>query len=78
MPIKKKAKEALTTTKRVASNVERFIQATALVITSVFSYQALQQIELNTVTYGAIFVSLVIIALRAAYEYFTVFNAERK
>lgn len=70
MKVKEKTEEVLTTTKRVVTNAETFVQAAALLGTAGFSYYALPKVNLAEPVQWFITFSLVVIGLRGFYEMF--------
>jgi hypothetical protein len=66
--IKDKTKEVVTTTKRVITNSERFVQGTALLVTSGYNYYDLTIRPVAEVEFYIRAAATVVIALRGAYE----------
>ena len=69
MSIKQKAVEVTTTTKRVITNGETFIQAVSLLTVAAFSYWSLHQIKVAEPLQWVVTAALVIIGLRGFYEF---------
>lgn len=74
MKVKERAEEVLTTSKRVALNADNFVQATALVALVGFSYVQLPKANLPVWGQWVITAALVIVGLRAAWEYYRFFD----
>ncbi len=68
MSIKDKATTTVSSTKRVVTNAEQFVQAAALLTVAGFSYWALTQIHVPRVLYWVVLSAVVIIGLRGAVE----------
>lgn len=68
--VKNSVKKTTATSKRVVSNAEQFVQASALLTIASFSYWAIQQSELKLAkpVYWAVLVALIVVGLRGAYE----------
>lgn len=70
MKVKEKTNEVVTTTKRVISNGESFIQAVSLLVIAGFSYWALHQIKVAEPLQWVVTAALVVIGLRGLFEFF--------
>lgn len=68
MKVKQDVKKVTQSTKRVLSNGEQFIQATALLITAGFAYNQLHAHKFDVAIQWVVTASLVVIGLRGAYE----------
>lgn len=68
MKVKEKTAEVITTSKRVISNGESFVQAVSLLIVAAFSYHALHQIKVAEALQWVVTVALVVIGLRGFFE----------
>lgn len=72
--IKYKATVAKEHTGRTTRNLERFVQAVALLVVGGWAFYALGQIELHETIVWIIRVSIAIIGLRGSYEFFKFFD----
>jgi hypothetical protein len=70
MKVKESATQVLSTTKRVISNGETFIQAVSLLVIASWSYHTLHQVKVAEAVQWVVTVALVVIALRGFYELF--------
>lgn len=66
--VKQEAAKAAKSTKRVISNGEQFVQAIALLTTSIFSYSQLHAHSFNTAIQWVVTGALAVIGIRGAFE----------
>lgn len=67
--MKNKAKEVASTTKRVITNGEQFVQASALAVLAAFSIWALKQVHIHETLNAVVTVAVAITLIRAFVEY---------
>ncbi len=75
--VKKQVADTYKTGKTIVENLERLVQAIALLVIVVLGGYTIKTIELNQVIYTICLVSLVIIGARASYEFIKFFDFKR-